>query len=77
MASENWETLKTQYCIHAAKDVSFEAEMIYPSESLPDQPPRVIGHRCSEALVCNLQHPEASCVWAGTNPEYDPFKERA
>jgi hypothetical protein len=77
MATKDWETLKTQYCIHAGKDVSLEANVIYPAESLPDQPARVVGHRCSEALVCNLQRPEATCVWSGTNPGYDPFKERA
>ncbi len=72
MATKNWESLKTAYCTRSGVDVTLEAEMIYPAEFLPEQPPRITAHRCSHALECN-QETRASCVWAGTNPGYDPF----
>lgn len=76
MALRIWESLKTQYCSRAGIEVSMQADLVYPSESLPDQPPRVLAHRCSNAMACN-QFSQASCVWAGTNPGYDPFSEKA
>jgi hypothetical protein len=72
MAVRNWQTIKIRYCHHVDDEVDFEAEMVYPPEWLPDQGPRIIAHRCSRALVCNLDD-RASCVWAGTNPTMDPF----
>jgi hypothetical protein len=69
-----WEALKVQYCHHIDREVSLEAEVIYPSDILPDQPPRVIAHRCSHAFACNLDG-RPSCIWAGTNPAIDPFLE--
>ena len=74
MAIRNWETLKVCYCHHVAKEVSLEAQLVYPSETQPDQPPRVLAQRCSNALACNLDG-RASCIWAGTNPTFDPFAE--
>jgi hypothetical protein len=73
MASKTWQPIKVTFCQHAGQPVSLEAEIIYPPEILPDQAPRVVAHRCSLALVCNLDG-RASCVWAGTNPAIDPFK---
>ena len=74
MSEKTWEIIKVRYCHHVKDEVNFEAQVVYPAEWLPDQPPRVIGHRCSEGLACN-QESRASCIWAGTNPTYDPFKE--
>jgi hypothetical protein len=74
MAVKTWQTIKVVYCHHAMAEVGLEAELIYPAEFLPDQPPRVAAHRCSHAYICNLDN-RPSCVWAGTNPTYDPFKE--
>jgi hypothetical protein len=48
--------------------------MIFPADQLPDQPPQVVAHRCSHALRCNLDE-RPSCIWAGTNPAFDPFAE--
>jgi hypothetical protein len=73
MAVKTWETIKVQYCHHADQQVALEAEVIYPAEWLPDQEPRIVAHRCSHGLACNLDG-RASCVWAGTNPTYDPFR---
>ena len=74
MAQRTWQTIKIRYCEHAGQEVSMDAEVILPAEWLPDGPPRVIAHRCSHAVDCNLDN-RASCVWAGTNPAYDPFAE--
>ena len=74
MTEKTWETLKVQYCHHIDENVAFEAEVVYPPDILPDQPPRVVAHRCSHAFACNLDG-RVSCIWAGTNPTLDPFLE--
>ena len=74
MAEKTWETIKIQYCHHVDSEVGLEAEVIYPAEWLPDQEPRIVAHRCSHAFACSLD-PRPACVWAGSNPAYDPFKE--
>ncbi len=76
MAVRTWQALKTQYCSRADEQVSLEADLVFPSESLPDQPARILAHRCSHALSCNPAD-QAACVWCGTNPTYDPFAERS
>lgn len=73
-AVRNWQVIRVRHCHHAGKEVNLEADVVYPAEWMPEQPPRVLGHRCSEAFNCNLDG-RPSCVWAGTNPLYDPFKE--
>jgi hypothetical protein len=49
-----------------------ETLVVLPSELLPEQPPRIIAHRCSEALDCNGVN-KPSCAWCGTNPDYRPL----
>jgi hypothetical protein len=72
MAFKTWQALKVCYCQHVDSEVALEAEVVYPAEFLPDQAPRILAHRCSQAMVCNLDH-RSSCVWSGTNPAFDPF----
>lgn len=74
MAVKTWQTIKVRYCHHADAEVELEAQTVYPAEWLPDQPPRILAHRCSHAFACSLDG-RPSCVWAGTNPSYDPFRE--
>jgi hypothetical protein len=74
MAEKNWETIKVQYCHHVAQEVGLQAQVVYPADFLPDQPPRVLSHRCSHAFACNLDG-RPSCIWAGTNPVVDLFLE--
>lgn len=74
MAHKTWETIKIRYCEHVGEDVGMEAHVVYPAEWMPEQQPRVVAHRCSRAIACNLDE-RASCVWAGTNPAFDPFQE--
>jgi len=71
MTERIWQASKECYCEHVMRIVSLEAEVLYPIDFLPD-PPRVRSHRCSLGVDCN-QFSKAACVWAGTNPNYDPF----
>lgn len=74
MAIRVWETRQTIYCDHAGCQVALEVEMVYPPEHLPEQLPRLLAHRCSRGIECNLIE-KATCLWAGTNPNHDPFKK--
>jgi hypothetical protein len=74
MAYRTWQTVKVCYCQHVDQDVGLEAELVYPAEWLPDQPPRILARRCSCGMLCNLDA-RPGCVWSGTNPNYDPFTE--
>ena len=74
MPSKNWQTIKVQFCHHVDQEVVLEAEVIEPPEWMPYQMPRIVAHRCSQAILCNLDE-RPSCVWAGTNPIIDPFIE--
>ena len=74
MSVRTWEVSKTCYCEQAKATVSLETEVVYPGEQLPDQPARVLAHRCSHGLGCN-QNASAGCIWSGTNPVYDPFRQ--
>ncbi len=72
MTRQTWIRQKTIACERAGRDVTLEVEVVEPPEMLPDQPPRLLGHRCSYGVGCNaLDRP--MCVWAGTLPGYDPF----
>jgi len=73
MAISQWETSQTRHCEHVNLDVNLEARLVYPAEWLPDQAPRVFGHRCSHGMLCN-QFAQPACIWAGTNPDHDPFQ---
>jgi hypothetical protein len=74
MSSKSWQVIKTSYCHHVDQRVGLEAELVYPAEWLPEQAPRVLAHRCSQGVNCNLDG-RPSCIWAGTNPAFDPFIE--
>jgi hypothetical protein len=72
VATLMWEPVREQYCERVECQVALEAELIYPAEMMPDQPPRVTAHRCSLGMVCNL-FDKPTCCWAGTQPGYDPL----
>jgi hypothetical protein len=71
MAERTWQVEKIKYCEHVRHEVALENEVVYPSEHLPDQPPRVIARRCSNAVECNMME-KAACLLCGTNPDFDP-----
>jgi len=73
MSERKWVVSKTCFCEHVNTKVALETELVYPADMLPDQPARVLAHRCSQGLFCN-QNAKSSCIWAGTNPGYDPFR---
>ncbi len=72
MAEKVWEVTQHCFCEHVHEDVALESEVVYPIDLLPDAP-RVVAQRCSRGIQCN-QFNKAVCVWAGTNPDYDPFR---
>ena len=74
MSEKKWEVIKVLYCHHVNEKVGLEAQVIYPAEWMPDQPPQIVAHRCSKAFACRMDG-RSSCVWAGTNPSVDPFIE--
>ena len=71
MAEKIWKIEKPKYCERVDEEVEIQDEVVYPAEHLPDQPPRVIAHRCSKAIECNLED-KAACSLCGTNPNFDP-----
>lgn len=74
MAVRIWQTTQVRYCHQIQEEVELEAELVYPSEVLPDQPPRLLARRCSHGMACLLDG-RPKCIWAGTNPAYDPFRK--
>ena len=72
MAVVTWKTIKNTGCERVGEIVSLEARVVYPAEWLPDQPPRILAHRCSKGMECNQMN-TPTCMWAGTLPGYDPF----
>jgi len=71
MAEKTWHVEKIKHCEHVGHDVAIENQVVYPAEHLPDQPPRVIAHRCSNAIECNMVE-KSTCALCGTNPDLDP-----
>jgi hypothetical protein len=74
MAMKVWEVQKVCYCEHIGQDVALEAHVLYPADFIPEMNARILAHRCSQGMSCNLDN-RASCIWAGTNPVIDPFIE--
>lgn len=71
MAQKKWKISKIRYCEHVGHEIALENEVVYPSDVLPDQPPRVLARRCSNAMECN-QMDRMACAWCGTNPDVRP-----
>jgi hypothetical protein len=72
MAVKTWHVIKVQHCDHAGCEVGMEAQVVFPPEWLPESAPRVLAHRCSHGVECNLDE-RPSCVWSGTNPAFDTY----
>jgi len=71
MAERTWQVQKIKYCEHVGHEIALENQVVYPAEHLPDQPPRILARRCSNAIECNMVE-KASCALCGTNPDFDP-----
>lgn len=72
MTQKQWHVSKTLYCEHVHHEVALETQVVLPSEHLPEQPARVLAHRCSDAMECNCVN-KPGCAWCGTNPDYRPM----
>jgi hypothetical protein len=71
MAQKKWQVRKTIRCEHAGREVTLETQIVVPSDLLPDQPPRVVAHRCSNMVECNKVE-KMTCALCGTHPNYNP-----
>ena len=71
MAQKKWQVEKVHYCEHVGQEVALEAELVFPADFLPDQPPHVIAHRCSKAMECNKVE-KMVCAYCFTNPDQIP-----
>ena len=71
MAQKKWKVSKIRYCEHVGHEIKLESLVVYPADQLPDQLPRVIANRCSNAVECN-QIDKMVCAWCGTNPNVKP-----
>lgn len=71
MAQKKWKVSKIRYCEHVGHEIKLESLVVYPADQLPDQLPRVIANRCSNAVECN-QIDKMVCAWCGTNPDVKP-----
>ena len=74
MAEKVWEKIEVIHCNHMGCEVALEAETVYPADHLPDQPARLLSHRCSKAAECMVLG-KGACVWNGGNPNFDPFQK--
>lgn len=72
MAFKQWEALVVRHCDNAGREVCLEVEKVYAPEFMPDQPARIIAHRCSNGIECGL-FDRPTCIWSGSNPGHDPF----
>lgn len=72
MAVKRWEQIKTIYCERAQQTAALEVEVIYPADTLPEWSQRVVSHRCSLAVNCEVRG-VGNCYWTGENPLNDPF----
>ncbi len=71
MAKRIWQVQRVCFCEHAGREIALENEVVYPSDYLSDQPPRILARRCSNAIECNM-FDKPVCIFSGTNPDYEP-----
>ena len=76
MASEKWVSVKQEWCDLLQQEVVMLERRVFPDDVIPGpQNYRVIARKCSADTTCNMAgYP---CKWAYTNPNLDPFVERA
>jgi len=71
MDRKEWKISKIRYCEHVGHEIALETQVVYPAEHLPEQMPRVLARRCSNAIECNKLD-KMVCAWCGTNPNLKP-----
>ncbi len=76
MAMQKWVAVKQEWCDLVEQDVELLELHIYPDDIISGpQEYRVAARKCSVDVTCNMAG--FPCKWAYTNPELDPFIERA
>ena len=53
----------TCFCQHAKGDVHIASTVVFPADTLPDSPPRVINRSCNHFVDCSLRD-KSECAWA-------------
>jgi len=76
MATKVWESVKVRYCDHVKSEVSLEAQVVYPAEWMPDQPPQVLSHRFSLAFPATWITARAASGQAPTRPSTPTKKQQ-
>jgi len=71
MAQKVWQVSMVRYCEHVGREISLETQVVFPPEHLPDQPPRILAHRCSSGIECNAIE-KMACAYCGTHPNHKP-----
>ncbi|MCA9972008.1 MAG: hypothetical protein KC425_17410 [Anaerolineales bacterium] len=76
MATQEWVAVTQEWCNLVEQEVQLLGLRVCPADVLPGpQPCRVAARKCSVDITCNMAG--FPCKWAYTNPELDPFVERA
>ena len=72
MAKSEWVTVQKQWCHLLGDEAELLEQRVYPTEIIPDMETyRVVGRKCSAAILCNLNG--CQCKWSYTNPNVDRF----
>jgi hypothetical protein len=62
MAWESWRAGKQTHCEVMDEKVTLQSRLAFAADNLPDQPPRVLAHRCSSAENCD-HFDQNKCPW--------------
>ena len=62
MAWESWRTVKQTRCEIMDEEITLHSRLAFAADNLPDQPPRVLAHRCSSAEHCD-HFDQPKCPW--------------
>ena len=54
MAEKKWHVSKISYCEHVGHEIALETQLVFPSEHLPEQPPRVVARGYDKVVHTSL-----------------------
>ncbi len=74
MSSKSWEVIKTCYCQHIDTKSGWKPSWSIRLNGCRTRRRAFLPIVARKAVSCNLDG-RPSCVWAGTNPVFDPFIE--
>lgn len=75
MTTTAWVVVDTIQCDRVGQKADLLEQREYFEHQLTDvgRPYRVLAHKCSFGLECNLA--EQRCQWSYINPNYNPFSK--